>query len=222
MGLRRPLAGALGVLIVLAAAACGRRGDPLPPRPRGDEAPPRLAFVARAGDRVLARFGEPATAFVVDVAPLGAVACLPDDPQPLATLEWQDAGDGWTAFAAPTTGALGLRVRTADGRRTSGWRTVPAAAASPAAPAVTAATDDEGRVTLWFAAGTTARVEHRPAPDAAWRDLGLREGPRFSGGVWPPGAAPAWRLRGYARTATGAALSARVSELEVRLDDGPP
>lgn len=209
MGFRHRAAGRLGLVIAfaLAAAGCGRRGDPRPPRAVDREAPPRLALAARAGDRVLARFGESATAFVVDVAPLGAVACLPERPEPLWTLSWQDDADGWWSFAAPVSGALGLRVRHADGRRSSDWRTVPAAAVTPAMPAVTAAVDTDGRVTLWLTGPDTVRLEHRPNEAAVWVDQGPRTGPRVAVGVWPPGAAPAWRLRAYAKSATGPALS---------------
>jgi hypothetical protein len=187
----------------------------------GHESPPRLAVAARAGDRVLARFGEPATSFVVDVAPLGAVACLPERPEPLWTLSWQDDGDGWWSFAAPVSGALGLRVRRADGRRSSDWRTVPAAAATPAAPTVTAAVDADGRVALWLSGADMVRLEQRPHDGAAWLDQGPRTGPRLAVGVWPPGAVPAWRLRTYAQGATGPALSPPVVVV-VPVDPGQP
>lgn len=180
-----------------------------------------MALAARAGDRIVARFAEPATAFVVDVAPFGAVACLPDRPEPLWTLEWQDDGDGWWSFAAPVTGPLGLRVRSPGGHRAGDWRSVPAADATPPPPQVTAAVDGDGRVTLWFGADTTARVEARAGESAPWVDLGPRRGPALPGGIWPPGAAPSWRLRAFARTATGPTLSSPVV-IDVPVDSGRP
>lgn len=172
--------------------------------------------MARAGDEIRIRFAEPATTWAWEALALHDWLCLPGEPDPEYGGTLSVAGGDWQHFPSPVTAALALRLRSVDGRRSSPWLRVPAAAATPGPPAVTAVTTPDGRVTL-FPEPATVFVEQFVEPNGPRLLLGPVEG-RWQAGPFPPERTVRWLVWSRHENSAGTALGAGPTELVVTFD----
>jgi len=200
MGTRTVAAGCLGLLILF---ACGRRGEPLPPRAGPQPRPPAVALLARAGDQVLVRMPGGGVDWFAESAPAPPGVCALDATparHPMTHTPWP----GWWAAPLTTNAHAVVRVSDADGSRSGDWLPVPARRATPG-PVTLSTMQFAGRVTLTLD-GTRALVwEERVA--GRW----LLHGPAITHvvelGPYPPQARVALRFWPAAVTDRALALA---------------
>lgn len=183
MGLhpRRAVVVALSLTLL---AACGRRGDPLPPLRDGSAPPPRVLNTLRVDDAVLWRLGEPATAttWLSETVAATAFYCHDDLVGVTApTTVWRQWPGEWLQGAGAAATSY-VRLLSADGR-SGAWAYVPAAT-TVAPPAVTAAVTTDGRVTLKAPHGASFWLVEAVGNTWIWRARAVTAVER---GPYPPG-----------------------------------